>query len=302
MENLSRNIENQKVESVDRPNFDGENYEQNLKGIHKEDIEEKKQREPELDNLDYKLNEKVDKKEMVSEFIRKNCSEPIGSAENVVENVVPFEKLVKILLENAQNEVNKADEEISKSSSLWKLKLWIRKRKNQQILDSIKKGNAKDKRIYKLSAYKSLIEEWFILPSDVRTYYDSANKEPVYHLWVDYNVKAWTEVKSIYDGKVVVSGLDWWLWHKVIIEHTTDNWDKFYSLYGHMWSDNLPIVWSDVKKWDIIGKVWKPFTKENWDWEEHLHFQIMEDKDSPRWYSKNEWEWNYDVLKSFGKQ
>ena len=298
MENLSRKIENQEVKSIDRSDFDEEESKQQAIEIQEAKDEDIKQREPELASLNHKFNENVDKKEQVSEFIRKNCSEPIDS----VEKVVPFEKLIKILLEDAQNEVNKANEEISKSSLLWKLKPWIRKRRNQQVLDSIKKGNAKDKRIYELSAYKNLIEKWFILPSDVRTYYDSANREPVYHLWVDYNVKAWKEVKSIYDGKVVASGLDWWLWHKVIIEHTTENWDKFYSLYGHMWSDNLPTVWSDVKKWDLIWKVWKPFTKENWDWEEHLHFQIMEDKDSPRWYSKNEWEWNYDVLKSFDKQ
>ena len=315
MENLSRNIENQEVKSVDKSDFNGEKYEQNIMETQKERAENKKQNEPVIADLITKYNEddnktgevedvgkieeveNVDKKEQVSEFIRDKCYEPIGS----VEKVVPFKQLAKILLEDAQNEVNKADEEISKSYFVWKLKPWVRRRENQQVLNSIKKGNAKDKRIYNLPAYKSLIEKWFILPSDVRNYYDSANREPVYHLWVDYNVKAWTQVKSIYDGKVVASGLDWWLWHKVIIEHTTDKWDKFYSLYGHMWSANLPKVWSDVKTWDIIGKVWKPFTKENWKWEEHLHFQIMESVDSPKWYSKDEWEWNYDVLKAFGK-
>ena len=57
MENLSRNIENQEVKSVNRLDFDEENYEQNLKGIHEEDIEEKKQREPKLENLMSELSD-----------------------------------------------------------------------------------------------------------------------------------------------------------------------------------------------------------------------------------------------------
>ena len=69
-----------------------------------------------------------------------------------------------------------------------------------------------------------------------------------------------------------------------------------------MWSNNLPKLWDDVRKWDIVGEVWQPFTEDNWDWEEHLHFQIMESIDSPRWYSKNKWEWNYDVLESFDRK
>ena len=273
MENLSRKIANQEGKSMDGSDFDEENFEQQMSKIQEAKDEDKKQRKPKLSVLMSELNEDTEKKDKVSEFIRKNCSEPIEN----INQIVSFKNLVEILVKWAEDE-------------------WV-----EDVKKSILKGNAKDKRIYELSVYKSLIEKWFILPSDVRTYYDSANREPVYHLWVDYNVKAWTEVKSIYDGKIVASWLDWWLWYKVIIEHTTENWDKFYSLYGHMWSDNLPIVWSDVKTWDLIWKVWKPFTKENWDWEEHLHFQIMEDKDSPRWYSKNEWEWNYDVLECFGK-
>lgn len=274
MENI-QNIENKEVvESESSQHFDEKELQKNLDELKKAEDDEKKQRDSELKMKMYKLNEDTDKKERVSEFIRDNCSEPISG----VDKVVPYKDLVEILLKWAEDE--------------WK----------EDVKKSILDGKAKDKRIYELSAYKKLVDNGFILPSDVRNYYDSANREPVYHLGVDYNIKAWTEVKSIYDGKVVASGLDWWLWHKVIVEHTTENWDKFYSLYGHMWSSQLPTVWSDVKKWDLIWKVWQPFTQDNWDWEEHLHFQIMEDKDSPRWYSKNEWEWNYDVLKSFGKK
>lgn len=269
-----QNIENQKVvESESSQSFDEEELQKNLAELEKAKDEDKKQRDIELKAKMYQLNEDTDKKERVSEFIRNNCSEPILS----VDKVVPYKDLVGILLKWAEDE--------------WK----------EDVKKSILAGNAKDEGIYELSAYEKLIEQGFILPSDVRNYYDSANREPVYHLWVDYNVKAWTEVKSIYDGKVVVSGLDWWLWHKVIIEHTTDKWDKFYSLYGHMWSAKLPKVWDKVKKWEVVGEVWQPFTQDNWDWEEHLHFQIMDDVDSPKWYSNIEGEWNYDVLKAFGK-
>lgn len=274
MEIFSRNIDNQEVKSVDTWDFDDENLEQQIAEIQKDKEEDRKQRESKIADLVSELNDDSDKKEKVEEFIWKNCVEPMDN----VDRIVPFGELVEILKKSAKDE-------------------WL-----DDVYDSIIKGNAKDKRIYELPAYKDLIEEWFILPSDVRTYYDSANREPVYHLWVDYNVKAWKGVKSIYDGKVVASGLDWWLWYKVIIEHSMSDWTKFYSLYGHMGSKNLPKVWDNVKKWDIVGEVWQPFTPDNWDWEEHLHFQIMESVDSPKWYSKIEWELNYDVLKAFGKK
>ncbi len=239
------------------------------------------------DANELQLKEK-EKKEKVQDFINNNCLEPI----EWVDRIVPFNELAKLL-------VKSAGDQIAENQSWYKL---FGRIKSKRVLKSIKEWNAKDEWIYELPAYKQLIKKWFILPSDVRTYYDSANREPVYHLWVDYNVKAGTEVKSMYDWKVVESWLDGWLWHKVIIEHTMPDWTKFYSLYGHLGHKGLPKVWDNIKKWMKIWEVWKPFTKDNGDWEEHLHFQIMENADSPRWYSKTEWEWNYDVLKSFGKK
>ena len=160
METISSNIENGEIESLDRWSFDQKKFEQQVEEIQRDKDEDRKQRESELRGKMHKLNEDTDKKERVSEFIRDNCSEPI----NWVEEVVPFEKLVKLLFEDAQNEVNKCSEEIKESFLLWKVRPWIRKREKQQVLDSIKKGNAKDKRIYELPAYKDLIEKWFILP------------------------------------------------------------------------------------------------------------------------------------------
>lgn len=269
METIDRNLENKNSKlSEDWQSFDEDNYAEQMSRIteEKKSAEENQQKE-----LNHKMNEL--KKLEVQEFIGKNCIEPI----EWVNTIVPFNKLAQLLIKSAE------DEDLP------------------EVKKSIEKWNAKDQRIYELPAYRNLIEKWFILPSDVRTYYDSANRELVYHLWVDYNVKAGTEVKSMYNWKVVESWLDGWLWHKVIIEHEMDDWTKFYSLYGHLGSKNLPTVWQSIEKWMKIWEVWDAFTSDNGDWEEHLHFQIMENMDSPKWYSKNEWEWNYDVLKSFGK-
>lgn len=283
MESLSRNIENQKVKSVNRWNFDEENHEQNLRGIHEEDIEEKRQREPVIDGLITELfkdsgkTEKVenfDKKENVEKFIWEKCQEPIAD----INNIINFADLSKELILSAQKEHK---DDVAKNIENW---------------------NYEDPEIYKLSRYKELLEKWFILPSDIRPYYKWAKWQPEHHLWIDYQVKEWVPVKAIYGGKVVASGPDWWLWHRVIIEHEMEDWTKFYSLYGHLWKDNLIPEWTEIKEWEfpIIWKVW-PFS-ENWWWPSHLHFQIMENVDSPRWHASEEWIWNYDVLKAFRKK
>lgn len=226
------------------------------------------------DNLKGEVVEKTKDHEKVESFIRESCIEPI----KWVDNVVGFNDLVQLLIKSAEDE------------------------NLPEVKKSIEDWNAKDKRIYELSAYRKLIRKWFILPSDIRPYYDSANKEHVYHLWVDYNVEAWKKVKAIYDGKVVEASLDGWLWYKIILEHEMSDWTKFYSLYGHLGSKSLPKVWDKVRKWEKIWRVWEAFTEENGNRNEHLHFQIMENRDSSVWYSKNLWEWNYDVLRSFGKE
>lgn len=270
METLDRDFEsNDSKLSESWQSFDEDNYEEQMIGITEEKKLVEKNQQKELNN---KMNEL--KNLEVQEFIGKNCVEPI----EWVDRIVPFNELAQLLIKSAEDE------------------------NLPEVKKSIESWNAKDQKIYELPVYKQLIEKWFILPSDVRTYYDSANREPVYHLWVDYNVKWWTEVKSMYKWKVLKSWLDGWLWHKVIIEHEMDDWTKFYSLYGHLGFKNLPAVWQMVEKWMKIWEVWEAFTEDNGDWEEHLHFQIMENVDSPRWYSKTEWEWNYDVLKSFGKK
>lgn len=274
METFDRDFEtnNSKLLGEWQP-FNEKEYEENLSWINMKKDLEKEDAKIKVDNLKSKLFEDSDKREKVQEFIKENCLEPI----EWVKQIIWFSEFAQLLMKSAEDE-NLLD-----------------------VKKSIEEWNSEDKRIYELPAYKQLIEKWFILPSDVRTYYNSANREPVYHLWVDYNVKWGVEVKSMYKWKVVKSWLDWWLWHKVIIEHEMNDWTKFYSLYGHLGSKDLPIVWEIVEKWMKIWEVWEAFTKDNWNWNSHLHFQIMENLDSKRWYSKIEWEWNYDVLKAFGK-
>lgn len=270
-------------------------------------------------------NEKNNEKEReVENFIRKNCSEPIEN----VNTIKPFKELVSLIVKSAKEEFDKAQKSLSDHIlSAKALKKYINAKQvrnkvrlftlpdeeKNKLTDTEKKQIkwlAKDPRIYELPAYKELIEKWwFIIPSDIRTSYDSAGQRPVRHLWIDYNVKAWTPVKSIYDWEVVESTYTWepWkssLWYKVVVKHKAADWTEFYSLYGHLGSENLPKVWDKVTKWMEIWKVWAPFTDENWNREEHLHFQIMKEQNSPEWYSKDtqkEQIWNYDVLSAFGK-
>jgi len=272
MEKENQYIEtNNKVEKDKSSNFDEQKEIRRNEEIQKEKEEDKVKRDQLLAWLMSSLmdnSENKERHEKVENFIRKNCSEPIPW----INKVIPFRDLVKLMIKSAEEE------------------------NLPEVKKSIQEWNAKDSRIYELPVYKNLLEEGFILPSDNRSY-----KNEQYHLWVDYTVKAWTKIESIYDWIVVASWLDGGLWHRVILEHTMPDWTKFYSLYAHMWNEWLPQNGSKIKKWDSIGNVWKAFTVDNWDWEEHLHFQIMEEMDSPKWYSNIAEEWNYDVLNSFWK-
>lgn len=325
METFDRGLENNnsKLSEVGQ-SFDNDSYEEQLSELKKEKELVQKDQQKELNDKIGQLFEDGDKKidnidnrEKVQEFIRKNCSEPIEN----VNTIIPYKKLLESLIQSAENEFERVIERV-KSSKVSveseeyknafeiknKLELF-KKSKKEGLSDDEKKqikGLAKDKRLYELPAYKQLIEKWwFILPSDARDYYDSAEQASVYHLWIDYNVEAGTEVKAMYKWTVVSSGPDWWFWHKVIIEHKTDSW-IFYSLYGHLGFKNLPTVWQPVEKGMKIWEVW--IYEENWGWNNHLHFQIMESQDSQPWYYKGKSEnynvitWNYDVLDCFGKK
>ena len=295
---------------------DNDKKNEDVEGVENAENPENVENVENTENNDEKNREKEKK---VENFIRKNCSEPIEN----VNKIIPYEKLVELIGKSAENEYNRVkslgydngsekEKEEYKNAEEVRNKISLFTSPDKKLTDDEKKQIewlAKDQRIYELPAYKNLIKNWwFIIPSDIRTAYDSAGQKPVLHLWVDYNVKAWTEVKSIYDWIVVEKTYTWepWessLWYKVVVKHKADDWIDFY-LYGHLGSKDLPEEWNEVTKWMKIWEVWAPFTDENWNWEEHLHFQIMKEEKSPEWYNKNpeSWQiWNYDVLKAFGK-
>lgn len=316
MERFDRGLEfSNSKSSEERQTFDINENKEKEQQLNKDKQETKEQQKQDLKD---KMNElkRLEVQEFIREkFKKEECVEPIGW----VNTIIPYKELLESLIKSAEDEFDRI-----KSSGAWveseeyknafeiknKLELF-KKSKKEKLSDEEKKqimNIAKDERLYKLPVYRQLIEKWwFILPSDVRDYYDSAEQTSVYHLWIDYNVKVGTEVKAMYDWEVVWSWYTWepWkssLWHKVVIRHKMPDWTEFYSLYGHLWKSGLISKWSPVKKWDIVWKVWEALTDENWNWQAHLHFQIIENEESPEWYSKIEWEWNYDVLKSFGKQ
>ena len=60
MESLSKNAENQGVKSVDRSDFDDENFGQQIAEIQKDKEEDKKHRESKISSLMSELNENTD--------------------------------------------------------------------------------------------------------------------------------------------------------------------------------------------------------------------------------------------------
>lgn len=234
--------------------------------IEKDSI--KKEQNDKISKLMGELN--ADKDQEIFDTLQKDGIEPI----TWINQIITFKELISVLETSTDN---------------------------VEIKNSLKTGNYKDQRIYELPKYKELLEKWFILPSDKRNYYESAKWQDVFHLWVDYQVKEWTGINAIYDWEVVSAGPDWWLGHQVTIKHTSPDWKEFYSLYGHLSWEWLSKKWDIIKKWDKLGKVWKSFSEENWNWPSHLHFQIMKEEGSKKWFSSQEWEWQYDVIKALKK-
>lgn len=106
--------------------------------------------------------------------------------------------------------------------------------------------------------------------------YDIGNN--VYHLGSDFKAPVDTEVKAVLAGKVIYSleipgyggktpivngGV-------VVIEHTNDNDDKFYAVYGHV--NRLVEAGATVSQGQTIGKV-RTYIDAGRAWN-HLHFGI----------------------------
>lgn len=100
------------------------------------------------------------------------------------------------------------------------------------------------------------------------------------HLGIDLFVVDQTPIYAPLDGTVVISNdnaRDFDYGPIIILEHETDDGQKFYTKYGHLSRTSLPLspVGKAVKKGELVGYV-GPYP-ENGNWAPHLHFQIMTD-------------------------
>jgi len=100
------------------------------------------------------------------------------------------------------------------------------------------------------------------------------------HLGIDIFGETGTEVFAPLAGKVYAfnynsSYLDYG--HLIILEHQTDNKEKFYTLYGHLSKSSIKNLSAGqkIKKGEKIAQFGAP--KENGGWAPHLHFQIIID-------------------------
>jgi 4-aminobutyrate aminotransferase-like enzyme/Ser/Thr protein kinase RdoA (MazF antagonist) len=100
------------------------------------------------------------------------------------------------------------------------------------------------------------------------------------HLGVDFMGPVGTPVHAVLPGRVHIleylpADLDYG--YLVVLEHTTDDGDTFYTLYGHLSDESMCTlkVGQRVKLGQRIGSFGAPDV--NGKWPSHLHFQIILD-------------------------
>jgi 4-aminobutyrate aminotransferase-like enzyme/Ser/Thr protein kinase RdoA (MazF antagonist) len=100
------------------------------------------------------------------------------------------------------------------------------------------------------------------------------------HLGIDLFVEAGTEIRAPLDGRVHSFAfndrpLDYG--PTILLEHETDEGDRFFTLYGHLSLDSLEGLarGSSVSRGDAIARVGS--YPVNGNWPPHLHFQIVLD-------------------------
>ncbi len=100
------------------------------------------------------------------------------------------------------------------------------------------------------------------------------------HLGIDLFVEAGTEIRSPLAGRVhsfAVNDAPLDYGPTIILEHTTEEGDRFYTLYGHLSLDSLDGLarGKEVTPGETIARVGAPAV--NGSWPPHLHFQIVLD-------------------------
>jgi 4-aminobutyrate aminotransferase-like enzyme/Ser/Thr protein kinase RdoA (MazF antagonist) len=118
-------------------------------------------------------------------------------------------------------------------------------------------------------------------PSFVEVEDDGIEREPrTIHLGLDYFTRAETPVHVPLSGTVHAfcdnrQALDYG--PVVILRHTSDAGDEFYTLYGHLSRQSLAPLRRGmrVQAGDTLGEVGS--TDENGGWTPHLHFQLITD-------------------------
>ena len=123
---------------------------------------------------------------------------------------------------------------------------------------------------------------------ETRSFYNTPNFERSFkgvkefrniHLGTDFWVPARTPIHTPFAGRIVISH-DNEIYKDygplIIIEHTYKS-SIFYTLYGHLSKDSLPISkkHKQLQKGDLIGYIGEK--SENGYWVPHLHFQVLTD-------------------------
>ena len=202
-------------------------------------------------------------------LIRDMCGYPISKN---YETVIGFLKKNKFssVLDVGINNLNKSIISFSKDSNFTKKYLHNPKLLSKKINTHLKNSNAEigiglyqEKRnVYKGSNYISQL---------------SNNSRRDIHLGIDIFAKVGTTIRAPYQGKVFIlkdNAFEYDYGPTLILEHTINELDKFYTIYGHLSKKCLKNmqIGQKIKRGEIIAEIGSyPI---NGNWPPHLHFQI----------------------------
>ena len=122
-----------------------------------------------------------------------------------------------------------------------------------------------------------------------------------FHIWLDLSVKYNTSIYSPLDAIVYKTSYEKWIWNYgwyIILEHKIE-WNKFYSMYGHLNPNNFWVeIWDFIKKWTKIWTIWD--ISENGWYFFHTHLQVITKLWKKEWFF-NKWYCSENQLKDIFK-